>query len=232
MNKIAVLAELRAVAANAPDFRDYSPSSRPHLEWIGKACAVLSRWNKLESIQFMSAAGFLAIELTRDTNVAQMLALLHRAIADLELEVGALPPQAFGPGAVYDFHKALRETLSTAQKSLFIVDPYLDDQIFDAYLTSVDPRVQVRLLAREYVASLKTAVSKFNAQNKMAVEIRSAKAIHDRVVFIDDVSCWVLGQSIKDAAKNKPTYLAPLSLDAVQLKKGFYEQIWEGASPV
>jgi hypothetical protein len=42
----------------------------------------------------------------------------------------------------------------------------------------------------------------------------------------------VLGQSIKDAAKTKPTYLAPLASDAAQLKKADYEQIWSAASPI
>ena len=121
---------------------------------------------------------------------------------------------------------------ASATKSLFIVDPYLDDQIFDTYLSTVSQQVHVRLLAREYAQSLKSAVQKFNAQKQMAVEIRGSKAIHDRVVFIDDGSCWVLGQSIKDAAKTKPTYLAPLASDATQLKKADYEQIWSAASPI
>jgi hypothetical protein len=174
----------------------------------------------------------LALELIRDMNVAQMLGVLHRAIADLELEIPALPPQAFGPGAVYDFHKTLRDLLASATKSLFIVDPYLDDQIFDAYLSTVSQQVHVRLLARDYAASLKASVQKFVAQKKMAVEVRSSKSIHDRVMFVDDGSCWVLGQSIKDAAKTKPTYLAPLANDAAQLKKADYEQIWGAATPI
>jgi hypothetical protein len=232
MDKVALLAELKAVAERAPDFNGYTPSSRPHLEWIGRAYALLSRWDRLEAVPFKTAADFLAIDVTRDMNVAQMLGVVHRAIADLEIEVPALPPQAFGPGAVYDFHKTLRDLLASATKSLLIIDPYLDDQIFDAYLSAVSQQVAVRLLAREYAASLKASVQKFVAQKKMAVEVRSSKAIHDRVVFVDDGSCWVLGQSIKDAAKAKPTYLAPLAPDAAQLKKADYEQIWKAGAPI
>jgi hypothetical protein len=142
----------------------------------------------------------------------------------LELQVPVLPPQAFGPGAVYDFHKALRDLLASATKSLFIVDPYLDDQVFDAYLSTVSQQVHVRLLARDYAASLKASVGKFIAQKKVKVEVRSSERIHDRVVLVDDGSCWVLGQLIKDAAKSKPTYLAPLATDAAQLRKADYEQ--------
>jgi hypothetical protein len=104
--------------------------------------------------------------------------------------------------------------------------------VFDAYLSTVSQEVHVRLLARDYAASLRTSVQKFIAQRKVKVELRSSKAIHDRVVFVDDGSCWVLGQSIKDAAKSKPTYLAPLANDAAQLKKADYEQIWTAAIPI
>jgi hypothetical protein len=171
MDKVVLLAELRALADKVPDFSSYSPSSRPHLEWIGKANALLQRWDRIEVVSFTTAADFLPLDVTRDMNVAMMLGVLHRAIADLALQVPALPPQAFGPGAVYDFHKSLQDLLASATKSLFIVDPYLDDQVFDAYLSTVSQEVHVRLLARDYAASLRTSVQKFIAQRKVKVEL-------------------------------------------------------------
>jgi len=219
------------LASDVPDFSKYSSTSKPHLEWLGKASALLTVWNKYEVIGFKSAADSLSLELIRDMNVGKLMGVLHRAIADLELQVPALPTQAFGPGAVYDFQKALRDLLSSSTKSLFIIDPYLDEQIFDAYLSTVASQVSVRLLARQYAAALKPAVLAFVAQKKMSVEVRSSTATHDRVLFVDDRSCWVLGQSIKDAAK-KPTYLAPLADDAAQLKKADYEAIWSTAKPI
>jgi hypothetical protein len=232
MDQVALLSELRTLANDVPNFAAYSPSSRIYLEWLGKAHALISRWNQVEAISFKTAADFLAFDLTRDVNVGQLLGILHRAIADLEIRVPELPPQAFGPGAVYDFHRALRDLLASATTKLLIVDPYLDDQIFDAYISMVSSQVVVRLLARKYAASLAPAVQKFIAQKRMTVEVRSSQEIHDRVIFIDGRSCWVLGQSIKDAAKVKPTYLAPLAPDASQLKKTDYERIWTTATPI
>jgi hypothetical protein len=46
--------------------------------------------------------------------------------------------------------------------------------------------------------------------------------VHDRVVFADE-RCWVIGQSIKDAAQKKPTYI--VELDAEPMKR-IYEDIW------
>jgi hypothetical protein len=232
MDKVVLLTELRVLANDVPDFASYAPTSRLHLAWVGRTHALLARWNRLEAIGFSSAADFLPFEITRANNVAKMLGILHRAIADLELEVPTLQNQAFGPGAVYDFLKSLRDLLGSATTSIFVVDPYLDEGIFDAYLSVVPAEVSVRLLVREYAAALKPAVAKFVSQKKMPVEVRASKAIHDRVVFIDGRSCWVLGASIKDAAKAKPTYLAPLAADAVALKLADYEKIWTSATPI
>jgi hypothetical protein len=112
----------------------------------------------------------------------------------------------------------------TWKSPIFIVDPYVDEQIVDTYLTAAAQPVTVRLLARESTAALGPAVTKFIAQTKMKVEIRRSEAIHDRVIFLDGRSCWVLGQSIKNAAKSKTTYLASLDSDAAGLKNIIYEQ--------
>jgi hypothetical protein len=109
---------------------------------------------------------------------------------------------------------------------VFVVDPYLDEQVFDTYLAGISQNVTVRLLAGGHSATLRPAVGKFLAQKPMSIEVRTSKALHDRVVFIDGRTCWVLGQSLKDAAKSKPTYLAPLSSDAAALKQADYERIW------
>lgn len=232
MEKVALLAELRAMAGTAPDFAEYGPTSRVHLEWLGKTHALIAQWDRLEAVSFRSAADFLTFDVTRASNIAKILGILHRAIADLALQVPAQPVQAFGPGAVYDFLKTLRDLMASATQAIFVVDPYLDEQIFDVYLATVSKSVAVRLLARQYSAALKPAVAKFIAQSGMSVEVRTSNAIHDRVVFLDQGSCWVMGQSIKDAAKSRPTYLAPLVAGAVQLKRADYEAIWAAGTPL
>jgi hypothetical protein len=90
----------------------------------------------------------------------------------------------------------------------------------------------VRLLTKNYAQSLKVSLVKFRAQNQLDVEIRHSSSLHDRVLCVDDRSCWVLGQSIKDAAKTKPTYIAPLSTDAAELKIAFYKRLWKTATVV
>jgi hypothetical protein len=165
--------------------------------------------------------------LNREMNIAQVLGSLHRAVADLELRVSQTKDQAFGPGATYDFFKALGDILSSAKSSLLIVDPYMDAQIFDTYLSKASAGVAIRLLVGKASPDLKAAAEKFAAQHHANLQIRTSNQLHDRLVFIDRDVCWVLGQSIKDAAVKKTTYLAPLSPDVAATKLALYEDLWQ-----
>ena len=232
MDHAALLAELRALADHIPDFGSFTSTSRAHHEWLGKVHALVEQWNRFEAPGVRTHITYITFDVARDMGVSGIVGTLHRAIADLELRMPSSADKVFGPGAVYDFFKALRDLLSSAKQSIMIVDPYLDDQIFDVYLAAIAPEVAVRLLCGKNTAALKPAISKFTQQTKTKVEARTSEAIHDRVVFIDGRSCWVLGQSIKDAARAKPTYLAPLDASTTDLKKAEYEKIWNSAMPV
>ena len=232
MEPEVLLAQLRALFERAPDFEHYSPTSKEHMIWLGQAHALISRWNRLEASSFQSASDFLPMDLVRANNVAKIFGIIQRAIADLELQVPDNTSTVFGAGEVYDIFRALNEVVSSAERSIFIVDPYLDDSVFNHYLTSRKPEVMVRLLLSKNADQLKPAAEKYNQQFGGVVEIRKTKAVHDRVIFLDDYVCWVLGQSLKDAAKAKPTYLAPLAPDVVQAKLQDYNDIWAGASEI
>ena len=140
--------------------------------------------------------------------------------------------QAFGPGAQYDFFKALNTVVSSAQQSLFVIDTYIDDTIFDSYLSAVPGGVTVKLLVEKCSAKVQPAAQKFIAQHKTSLEVKRSKAFHDRVIFIDRNECWVLGQSISHAAATKPTYLAPLPPDIAALKLAHYEDTWLSATAI
>lgn len=228
-----LLANLRSLLERVPDFASYSPSSSEHQVWLGQAHALIARWSQTEAFSFKLASNSLASEFFRLNSVAQLLAIIYRAIADLELSLPTnTAQQVFGPGASYDFFKALNTVIDSAQRSLFIADPYIDDTIFDCYLSSLQPGIKVRLLAYQYTAKLKPAAERFIAQHGASIEIRCSSLFHDRLVFVDDSAAWVLGSSIKDAAAAKPTYLAPLAPDIAALKLPVYEGIWTNASAI
>jgi hypothetical protein len=55
---------------------------------------------------------------------------------------------------------------------------------------------------------------------------RTTNAIHDRVLFAD-AHVWVIGQSIKDAAKKKPTYIVEFEEPVM---RPIYEGLWNSAN--
>lgn len=232
MEPEVLLAQLRALLERAPDFETYSPLSREHGLWLGQAHALVGRWDKVQSIMLQVAADALPMELMRAHNVGTIFGVLHRAIADLELKVPEKGKVAFAAGEVYDFFQELNKVIGSAENSIFIVDPYLDATVFDHYLNSRKPNVSVRLLLSKNIDNLKAAAEKYAHQYGNILEVRRSAKIHDRVIFLDGYVCWIVGQSLKHAAKAKPTYLAPLSPDVVSAKLADYEAIWAEAEAI
>ena len=224
-----LLAQLRALIARAPDLRAFSPTSAEHQVWLGQAHALISRWDAVEAVSFKSHCGFLSSRVTKLMGISGIISTLHRAIADLELKVPLEIEVSFGVGEVYNFFLALNRVIKSAEKSIFIIDPYLDYTVVEHYLTSRADNVSVRLLLNHNTEKIITAVGKYNSQHGTVVELRISKTLHDRVIFIDDYVCWLIGQSIKNAAKAKPTYLVPLPPDVVPNKLSHYEGIWSSA---
>ena len=229
MEPAILLAQLRALIERTPDFDTYSPSSREHLVWLGQAHALISRWNRIEAISFKGDCGFLSNELMRVSSIGKIVGSIHRAIADLELEIPADVEVSFGAGEVYNFFQALNKVIASAETSIFIVDPYLDHTVFDHYLASRAEKVSVKLLLNFKSENLIPAAEKYNSQHGNVLELRKSKKLHDRVVFVDGYVCWLIGHSIKDAAKAKPTYLVQLPPDVVPDKLSNYEEIWSSA---
>jgi hypothetical protein len=151
--------------------------------------------------------------------------MLRSSLAELELMMPE--PELAGsyePGDEYQFYRDLKTIVGFATADLFIIDNYLDTQIFDVYMENVAPSVTVRVLTSQVSDPLRAVAEKFSKRGNF--ELRSSKDVHDRVVFADD-RCWVIGQSIKDAARKKPTYIVEHSGAATM--KSVYEGIWASA---
>lgn len=115
---------------------------------------------------------------------------------------------------------------------MLLVDPYLDRKAFDLYVRDVEPGIQIRLLVNKFAGDLEPLIRMFEEKPGADIEVRVSNQLHDRVLFVDQQQCWVIGQSLKDAAKQKTTYIAPLGSDVVPDKLAYYEQIWNQASKV
>lgn len=227
-----ILEKLRSLLDSMPPLEGRGQYTNEQYSWLGQANAVMHDWDQIQSLSFKTAVNGLIRNMDRPSNYGTVVAFFHDVIARLENSLPQSDGQAFGPGAAYDFFKALNDLVSTAKVRIMVVDPYLSAEIFDGYMHALRPGISARLLTAKYIDTVRIAAEKFQAQYGSVVEVRRSGDIHDRVIFVDDDQCWVLGASIKDAALKKPTYLAPVSADVVADKRNHYEAIWASSTPI
>ncbi|MGA2186274.1 MAG: hypothetical protein ABSH47_24940 [Bryobacteraceae bacterium] len=135
---------------------------------------------------------------------------------------------AYRPGDDYEFYKDLKTIIGTARRSLFIIDNYLDVEIFDLYVERVQAGVNIRILTDQLRVAVQSVATKFSKRGQFELRT-SGGAAHDRHLFVDDRG-WVIGQSIKDAALKKPTYM--VELNDVTTFRNIYEPIWLTATTI
>ncbi len=155
--------------------------------------------------------------------------VLNSCLAELKLDLPEPEIQSvFESGQEYELYRAVKTILNFASKEILIIDPYINTEIFEVYADSIPRTVSFRLLTNS--ANISSAVLSL-AQKYAAggnLKARSSTAIHDRVLFADG-RVWVCGQSLKDAAKKKPTYIVEHD---EPLMRRIYEELWANATPV
>jgi hypothetical protein len=67
--------------------------------------------------------------------------------------------------------------------------------------------------------------TQFGAARPISPRLAPPKSLHDRAIFIDASTAWVLTQSLKDFAKRAPAEIVRAD-DTASLKIAAYENIW------
>ncbi len=144
-----------------------------------------------------------------------------------DLSVGALAHRAYGPGREYDFYIDLASEIAKAQANVFVIDAYIDEDLFNLYVSKIPATAKTRVLSMKFDDNVEKVASMFSSQQP--IQLRKTKHIHDRHIFIDDRG-WAVGQSIKEAGKKKPTYLIELSEPTLSAARAAYESLWSAAT--
>lgn len=146
-----------------------------------------------------------------------------------EIEVDLPEPEIKGvyePGQEYEFYRDLKSLLVLAQMEILVIDPYLNPEIFDVYASAIPRTVLFRLLSTNIPADVLALAKKYASGGNL--EFRASTSIHDRVIFVDK-RVFLSGQSLKDAAKRKPTYIVEHD---ESLMRVVYEGIWQAATVI
>lgn len=229
VQKQIILLKLTEALEHAPDFGDkpaMDPAT-PQRKWLSEVGALLSRLGIDKQVQYKASFAAL-IQYWAPAIVqikGQVLDVIEEIKLELELDGRSEIGNAYAPGDVYRFFADLRAIINAAKEQIMVVDPYLNGDAFDAYLSQLGSELQVRILADRYSKDINSYLQKHIAQFGTKIQLRRSTELHDRIIFIDDESSWIMGGSIKDAGK-KATYLIPLASEISVAKREIYNDIW------
>lgn len=169
-------------------------------------------------------------QLNFQARIDQFEANIASSIAELEV----ILPQpaargAYPAGDDFAFYKDLKDIIAAGTRDIFIVDNYLNSEFFELYVVPVGAGVFLRILTDEVRGNLLAVARKYATRGNF--ELKGSPDVHDRHVFVDGRG-WMIGQSIKDAAKKKPTYMVEMGTGLVASLQKVYEDIWVGAAIV
>ena len=157
-------------------------------------------------------------------------ALLRSLIETLKLQLPEEEIQGvYNPGDEYNFYRDLSSLVEAATNEILIVDAYLDEEVFNLYVSKVPDSATVRILSDKIGPNVEVVAGKYAKSQQL--KLRSSRNIHDRMVFLDQRG-WVIGQSIKDAAQKKPTYLVELTEPVLAVARDAHEKIWKQAKVI
>jgi hypothetical protein len=234
VEKHILLLKLSEALEQAPDFGDRPilEVNTPQRRWLASVGALLSRLGIGKKVQFSASFSTLAAYWKPSVNqiMGEVLDAIEELKLELELDGRSEFGSAYAPGDVYRFFADLKNIVNGAKSELLVIDPYFDGTAFDAYLSATPPGIVVRVLVDRYASDVAIYVTKHRQQYNSTLELRSSKQLHDRLVLVDD-DAWIMGGSIKDAAK-KATYLIPLASPIAASKRAIYAEIWNRATAV
>jgi len=242
MDAQALYLQLGRMVEAMPNFTAPGEPTAETLRWVGRAFALISALGRADDeIAFAKASKSLASTnmLKYDYAVKEISVILYRALALAELQAPASAQGAFIPaGNSFDAMAAVAKVLREAKQNVLIVDPYLDDRVLTDFAPSAPQSVTIRLLAdqADHKPSLQPAAMRWMKQhgNDRPLEVRLAppKALHDRLIVVDDAEVWLVTQSFNGIAVRSPATIVKVEGDAAELKLSAFQAVWDSATPL
>jgi len=135
-------------------------------------------------------------QLKHEIKTDEKFEKVFNALQSKELE----PKQGiFYDGQIFDAHKFVSGLIRKAEKSILLIDNYIDDTVLDLF-TKRKKNVAVTILTKKITKELELDLNKFNAQYP-AVVIKEFSDSHDRFMIIDNEDVYHFGASLKDLGK-------------------------------
>jgi len=105
----------------------------------------------------------------------------------------------FFDGQIFDSYKFLSDIIRTADKSIVLIDNYIDDSVLTLF-SKRNKNVQVTIFTKEISKQLSLDLVKYNSQYPL-IELKEFQQSHDRFLIIDNKEVYHIGASLKDLGK-------------------------------
>jgi hypothetical protein len=105
----------------------------------------------------------------------------------------------FYDGQVFDAYTFVAGLVRKAQKSIILIDNYLDDTVLTLF-SKRNNGVSLTIFTKNISKQMALDVQKFNTQYE-PVKIKELKEAHDRFLILDDNELYHFGASLKDLGK-------------------------------
>ena len=113
----------------------------------------------------------------------------------------SLPPVEgiFYDGQIFDAYKFATDLIRSAQKSLLLIDNYVDESVL-LMLSKRNDGVKADIYTQTISRQLQLDLQKHNSQYP-PIDIHTYKKCHDRFLIIDGTEVYHIGASLKDLGK-------------------------------
>lgn len=228
------------VSQNAIPSKQHLGGSLPYVfteQGVAAISSVLTSERAVEvSIQIIRAFVAMRRFMLANAQVFQRLDIIERKQIELKVETdqkfdqifNAIEERSIKPkqgiffdGQIFDAYQFVSDLIRTAQKSIVLIDNYIDDTVL-VHLAKRRKNVSVIVLTKTISKHLALDVKKFNDQYE-SIDIKEFNNSHDRFLIIDDNTVYHFGASLKDIGK-KWFAFSKMDIGAVEmlenLKKG------------
>jgi len=138
-----------------------------------------------------------------------------------ELEVES--PLFFGKDRPYTAYKHIRRLFMRTTNELFVVDPYVNDDLFTMF-EIVPASVEIRLLASNYQKDSKVIAKRFRRE-RGNFDFRQSNKLHDRYLFCDK-HCYLFGSSLNNFGA-LPTTIVPMhDRELGTSVRRYFDEMW------
>lgn len=223
----------------APDLKNLIPTSEEQL-WLARVRAVI------ESSKDTSNILDLRIAMSQMANThptlkaearSKIIQCLFNILAIVEEGVSPSSRGAFIPvGVPFDSLKFIRTVSQSASLEVWFVDPYADGTLLERFAVLANERIRLRVLTDvdshkpDLGPSAISWIAQYGDQRPLEVRTTKPKAIHDRLIVVDQKTAWIVGQSFKDLGKKAPTAISRLDTETGNLKIAAHLDIWNQSS--